>query len=271
VTPPFRHLAGAGLTTDEAFDLAARLVEEMGEEMGEELGAGVGGRRLDVVGEYVVPPAHGSPTRPFQTLHVDFGLPLVPVRPADVATCTALHVPPTAPTEGAVTRLVPLDGLLAQRPWPGREELLRRIEAYGGSHGAWDDAEGYVEGSLARLVEAADGVALLPSVKAEPQFLCGLEFDSAAAEARHLAALGLDVEAVAVGVRLAPGDLLLFDNHAVAHGRLGRRLPGELHQRFFGVRAAPVVELLRMRDRLLERFAGTGSVSPRVEGSRRTA
>ena len=262
MTPPFRHVAGAGLGVEEAFDVAGEVVE------------GMAGGRLEVVGDYVVPPAEGSPTRSFQTLHVDFGLPLAPVRAVDVATYTALHVPLDAATEGAVTRLVPLDGLLAQRRWPGRDDLLRRIEAYGRSHGAWDDAEGYVEGSLARLVEAAAGAAGLPSVKAEPDFLCGLEFSDAEGESRHLLALGLDVEAVVVDVRLAPGDLLVFDNHAVAHGRLGRRLPGELHQRFFGVRGAAVEELLRMRDRLLARFASPGSVADRVEGSpvgRRTA
>ncbi len=253
--PPLVHLAGGRLSSAEAFAMAEQLVE---------LAAG---RRLEVVGRYVVPPEDGSPTRPFQTLHVDFGLPLAPVRRRDVATYTALHVPLGATTEGATTRLVPLDELLSQRPWPERGELVRRLEEYGRTHGAWDDGEGYAEGSVARLVEAAEGgVPVLPSVKDEPGFRCGLEFDDAAAEARHLAGLGLDVEGVAVDVRLAPGDLLVFDNHAVGHGRLGRRLPGELHQRFFGIPAAGVAEQLRMRDRLLDRFSSPGSVSHRVEG-----
>ncbi len=252
----FVHLAGAGLATPEAFGLAEELVE---------LAAG---RRLELVGQFVVPPADGVPTRPFQTLHVDFGLPLAPARPADLATYTALHVPLGAATEGATTRLVPLDRLLAQRTWATREELVRRFERYGHTHGAWDDGEGYVEGSVARLVEAAAGeVPVLPSVKEQPDFRCGLEFDAAEAEARHLAALGADVDAVAVDVRLEPGDLLVFDNHAVGHGRRGRRLPGELHQRFFGVRAAGVAEQLRMRDRLLDRFPSPGSVAARVEGA----
>ena len=250
----FVHLTDRGLEPAEAFQLAAELVRAWG-------------GPSEVVGRYVVPPADGVPTRPFQTLHVDFGLPLLPVQPTDVATHTALHVPPGTPSEGAVTRLVPLDDLLAQRHWPGRDELLGRLTAYGRSHGAWDDADGYTEGSLARLLEAAAGVLpRLPSVKTEPGFRCGMEFASAEAEAQHLAALGLDVAAVAVDVRLEPGDLLVFDNHAVAHGRLGRRLPGELHQRFFGRTAAPVAALIRMRDRLLERFESPGSVDARVEG-----
>lgn len=56
----------------------------------------------------------------------------------------------------AVTRLVPLAAaLLAQRSWPPPAELVERLRSYGRTHGAWDDEEGYVEGSLARIVEAA--------------------------------------------------------------------------------------------------------------------
>jgi hypothetical protein len=252
---PYVHLAGADLELEGAFTLAEELVEREA------------GCRLDLVGQYVVPPVDGAPTRPFQTLHVDFGLPLAPVRPQAVATYTALHVPMGTPTEGATTRLVPLRELFGQRSWPAREALVRRLERYGRTHGAWDDRDGYTEGSLARLVEAADGAApLLPSVK-EPGFRCGLEFDDADGEAAFFAARGLDVAAVAVEVRLAPGDLLVFDNHAVAHGRRGRRLPGELHQRFHGRLAAGVDEQLRLRDRLLDRFPSPGSVGARVEGA----
>jgi hypothetical protein len=252
---PFLHLAGTGLAPEAGFALAGELVEC------------AGGRRLDVVGRYVVPPADGAPTRPFQTLHVDFGLPLAPVRPLDVAIYTALLVPVDAATEGATTRLVPLAELLGQRSWPEREELVRRLEQYGRTHGAWDDRDGYAEGSLARLVEAADGARpMLPSVR-EPGFRCGMEFDDAEGEAAFFAARGLDVAAVAVDVRLAPGDLLVFDNHAVAHGRRGRRLPGELHQRFFGLLGVGVGEQLRLRDRLLDRFPSPGSVGARVEGA----
>jgi hypothetical protein len=46
---------------------------------------------------------------------------------------------------------------------------------YGDSHGAWDNSAGYVEGSLARIVEAALGwTPALPSVKEDPEFLCGI-------------------------------------------------------------------------------------------------
>ena len=77
----------------------------------------------------------------------------------------------------------PLVALLRRREWPERSELLARFVAYRQTHGAWDDSLGYSEGSLARVIEAALAVSpLLPSVKADSDFLCGMEFDSVRAE-----------------------------------------------------------------------------------------
>src|SRR5207302_864792 len=56
-------------------------------------GAMGGASTLAVIGDFVLPPPDGPPTRDFQTLHLDFGLPLVSVAPADVACFTALHMP----------------------------------------------------------------------------------------------------------------------------------------------------------------------------------
>ena len=81
-------------------------------------------------------------------------MPLDPKVEGDVACYTALHVPADVTDVHAVTRLVPLAALLGQRSWPTRAELVERLRSYGRTHGAWDDQEGYVEGSLARIVEA---------------------------------------------------------------------------------------------------------------------
>jgi hypothetical protein len=213
---------------------------------------------LEVVGSFVLPPLDGLESRDFQTLHFDFGLPLDPSSEVDVGRFTALHIPFGFEAVSAVTRLVPLAPLLAQRAWPGRAELIDRLVAYGETHGAWDSEQGYVEGSLARLVEAAAGSRLLPSVKAEPGFLCGTEFDSALSEPRFLEQYGLWVDAVEVEVALSPGELLVFDNLAVAHGRRGSRRPGELHQWVFGAKAVGLAEQHRIRDRVLAAFDGAG-------------
>jgi hypothetical protein len=125
---------------------------------------------------------------------------------------------------------------------------------YGRTHGAWDDAQGYDEGSLARVVEAAAGSAQLPSVKTEPGFLCGMEFDSLHAERRFFERHGLQVDHVEREVTLSPGGLLVFDNLAVAHGRSGIRRPGELRQWVFGERNVGVARQRDMRDRVLSAF-----------------
>src|SRR6202042_3295774 len=110
------------------------------------------------------------------------------------------------------TRLVPLGVLLRQRTWPAQTELLENLVAYGRTHGAWDDTRGYVEGSLARIIEAAAGSEPdLPSVKLDGDFLCGLEFDSLRAEVTFFARHGLRVEDVAIDIALQPGELLVFD------------------------------------------------------------
>jgi hypothetical protein len=146
---------------------------------------------------------------------------------------------------------VSLRALLGQRGWPERATLLGNLISYGESHGAWDDADGYSEGSLARLVEAAAGTRRLPSVKSTPGFLCGMEFDNLTAELSFFDRLGLDVGAVQVEVPLHPGDLLVFDNLALAHGRRGTRRPGELHQRVFGQRSVAPAAQRALRDRVL--------------------
>jgi hypothetical protein len=210
---------------------------------------------LCVLGDFVIPPPDATETRDFQTLHFDFGLPIDPKRRRDAALYTALHVARDATPTSALTRLVPIAGLLRQRAWPTRETLLSRLVSYGKTHGAWDDAEGYQEGSFARIIEAANGnTPRLPSVKADPSFLCGMEFDSLQAEVAFLRGFDLDVDAVQVAVMLRPGDLLVFDNLRLAHGRSGTRQPGELRQRVFGYRNLSAAGQLELRDRVLGAF-----------------
>jgi hypothetical protein len=234
-------------TPREAFDAAELFVESRRSK------CGIG--PLATIGEFVIPPLDGPASRDFQTLHIDFGLPLDPKIPQDVARFTALHVPHGLRDVTAVTRLVPLGQLLAQRDWPEYAELLARVVAYGRTHGSRDDHAGYSEGSLARVVDAASSIRpLLASVKVEPDFLCGTEFDTSGAERAFFLRHGLDVDGVEIDVVLQPGQLLVFDNLAFAHGRRGKRQPGELHQRIFGHRQLSPAGQSVIRDRVLSAF-----------------
>jgi hypothetical protein len=53
---------------------------------------------------------------------------------------------------------------------------------------------------------------------------------------------------------VAPGELLLFDNLALAHGRRGPRRPGELHQRVYGHQGLSRDAQCGLRGRLLDAF-----------------
>jgi hypothetical protein len=244
-------------TSGQAFDAAHALIEACC--------AANGVSELAVIGDFVLPPVDGQQTREFQTLHFDFGLPLGPRRDQDVARYTALYIPSGVGSVSAVTRLVLLAQLLSQRTWPPLAELLGGLIAYGRTHGAWDDARGYVEGSLARVVEgAAASAPRLPSVKADPGFLCGTEFDSVGSEAAFFEQHGLRVTDVEIEVDMRPGDLLVFDNLALAHGRRGTRQPGELRQRVYGHQLLSRAAQSELRDRVLSAFA---TLSPRGAAS----
>jgi hypothetical protein len=240
------HVRDRDLDASAAFALARRLVDGVA--------ARDGTAPLSVIGEFVLPPA-GAPSRDFQTLHIDFGLPLDPRVPRDVARFTALHVPADRDRPTAVTRLVPVARLFAARRWPSTAELVDRFAGYGTTHGAWDGASDYAEGSLARIVDAADAAPSLPSVRTEPAFLCGMEFADLRAEVAFFARHGLRVTEVQRDVRLRPGDLLLFDDLAVAHGRDGARAPAELRQWVFGHRRLDVTAQRALRDRWLGAMA----------------
>jgi hypothetical protein len=243
----FVWIRNAFPTAEDAFDTARALIDSC-------CGADRSGD-LDVIGDFVLPPFDAQPTREFQTLHFDFGLPLAPKLDHDVALYTALHISGGIEGVSAVTRLVPLARLLRQRTWPPIAEVLSGLIAYGKTHGAWNDALGYVEGSLARVVEgAAARPPRLPSVKSDPDFLCGTEFDSLRSEVAFFHQHGLRLDDVEAEVALQPGELLVFDNLALAHGRRGTRRPGELRQRVYGRRSLTPDAQCELRDRVLMAF-----------------
>jgi hypothetical protein len=214
---------------------------------------------LDVVGYFNVPPPHAL-RRDFQALHMDFGLPVVPAGPTDVARFTALYVNRGHAPTTALTRIVPLSELLSQRTWIEPELLLERLHSYGQANTG--DGGAYIEGIFARIVEAADDSPTLPRC-GDADFLCGMEFDSVAQESYHFAGRGLDLDRVEQRVLLCPSQLLLLDNLATAHGRLGIRKTLELHQLCVGFRNLDEPEQVVLCRRVLEAFSS--EARPRTE------
>jgi hypothetical protein len=235
----FVHIRAQHESRDLAWSRARAVFSEAARD--DTLGAGM--PPLCVVGRFTLPPPSAR-RRDFQALHLDFGLPIVSGA-SDVARFTALYVDRDRTPTTAVTRIVPLRALLEQRVWVKREVLVERLRRYG-------DANAPVEGILARLVEAADGSPTLPCSGAA---LCGLELDSLAHERDHFADRGLDLDAVEQRILLRPGELLLLDNLATAHGRVGLRKPLELHQLCVGFRDLDGTEQSVLLRRVLGAFA----------------
>ena len=111
----------------------------------------------------------------------------------------------------------------------------------------------YVEGILARLVEAADDCSALPSTS-DASFLCGMEFASVAEERAHFARHGLELDGVEHRILLSPGEMLLLDNLAAAHGRVGKRRLEELQQLCVGYRGLDVSSQHTLLHRVLDAF-----------------
>jgi Taurine catabolism dioxygenase TauD, TfdA family len=206
---------------------------------------------LEDVGEFTVPPADAL-RRDFQTLHMDFGLPIEAGEPLDIARFTALYINPRHPPTTALTRVVPLGALLQQRAWSPRSTLLANLRRYGRTAPV---GAGYVEGILARLVEAADNCSVLPPTT-DPDFLCGMEFATLAEERAHFARHSLELDTVEHRVHLRPGELVLFDNLTTAHGRTGTRRPEELHQLCVGYRRLEAARQRTLLLRVLDAFGG---------------
>jgi hypothetical protein len=204
-------------------------------------------QELAVVGEFTVPP-RGVVQRDFQALHIDFGLPRVGADAVAVTRFTALHCAADLVASGAATRMVSLAGLLGQRSWPAPDVLIDRLRA----KSADDEA---VEGVLARVVEALDQTRDLPA-KDSDGFLCGMEFASLDDERRYFAQHGMSLESAEQEIVLEPGELLVFDNLAMAHGRRGRRQTNELHQLCVGFPSVEPADQAELLEWMLTRLVG---------------
>jgi hypothetical protein len=244
---PAVRLPGRFATHSDAWATAVRLVTRAHELT--VAGTEAALRSLDVVGEYSLPPP-GFTQREFQPLHLDFGVPRLSASTVDVALYTALYVEAAAPGSGAATRLVSIGPLLQQRDWPGPAVIRQRLRA-----SPLDDSP--VEGILARLVESVDGSPDLVPKDADG-FLCGMELATIDDEQAYFGRHGMSLAAVEERVTLGSGEMLLFDNLAIAHGRLGQRHPNELRQLCIGYRRAELAAQSGIADRVVSAFGRHG-------------
>jgi hypothetical protein len=104
----YAHIARPFVTPEDAWQRADALISEIGSPDGLDA-------PIQVIGQFVVPPPGSAPSRDFQTLHFDFGIPLLPSAQADVARWTALHVPADCHGITARTRLAPIPAAQSER------------------------------------------------------------------------------------------------------------------------------------------------------------
>jgi len=209
-------------------------------------------------------PAESEPS-PFLALHFDRGHPLFPTRGETLYLYAGFYFPRHQRPGTAVTRIVPLRKLLAQRAWgePGRIE--QRLRAYALSHGSswdWDRDSGNRVSCFARILDALGSAPKLTNFQEIQKdrwysaSRAGHEFESDIEEQDFYQSFGLRLEDVEAHVVLRPGDLLVIDNVNAIHGRIGRRLSGEIEHFLVGMRNAPPATCASLRGWLIEQFDG---------------
>jgi NADH dehydrogenase FAD-containing subunit len=81
-----------------------------------------------------------------------------------------------------------------------------------------------------------------------------MEFASIEDERRYFARHGMRLEAAEEEVVLDRGELLVFDNLVIAHGRRGARHEMELHQLCIGFRSLDHADQAKLLERVLGSF-----------------
>jgi len=196
-----------------------------------------------------IPVCESMKVTSFQCLHFDYGLPVLACGEQPLYGVVALYKTPCSERSPSQTRIVRLDALKKATSALRPSEIGRRLREYVAAYGdGWRQPEPANTGRISiflRFVEAIFGqkrfASLIESDSAN--FLVdaakeiGLQASGVEAEQLLLQDLGVDLGSVEERVCLEPGDMLLFDNLAVVHGRIGRRQPRELWQMLFGLRS----------------------------------
>jgi hypothetical protein len=182
----------------------------------------------------------------FQTLHFDYGLPVLSRPQQGFYGVVALYMPPETTGSFAETRIVQLRELKAETGLV-RKHAIERLCDYVCAHG-----DGWSQPSPTNTGRIAIFLRVLEALRGENRFAALIDSDSAGfiSEATQSAntdsaylelerslfhEFGIDLGPVERRVRLRPGDMLLLDNVSIVHGRLGKRPARELWHMLFGV------------------------------------
>ncbi len=231
-------------TVHQAFTLAMSALAELGKRQPYS-SLGFGEFRLAKADR--IPVCESMKITRFQCLHFDYGLPVLPWGQQALYGAVALYKPLGSEPSSSQTRIVHLSVLKKATESLTRGEVGRRLREYVSAHGdGWREPEPANTGRISILLRFLDAIfgrqrfaSLIESDSSN--FLgdaipgSGLPTPGLEQERMLLGEFGIDLDSVEQRVCLAPGDMLLFDNIATIHGRVGRRQPRELWQMLFGL------------------------------------
>lgn len=199
---------------------------------------------LELLDESWLPPPDGGTTS-YLSLHFDHGHPLFPIQPADLCLYVALYLPSTGRPSVAATRIAALHAFRGVAGWGTAAQVGDRLRRYAQSHGSswdWDGDSGHRVSCFARVLDALCAPHRLTNFRTTPRdqwyeiSAAGHEFQGFEEEQDFYAYCGVGLSAIEEQVVLRPGELLVVNNVRAVHGRVGRRVPGEVYQFVVGAR-----------------------------------
>lgn len=199
----------------------------------------------------------------FQALHYDMGQPFLAEQDQTLYTISALYRPKETPANPkAKTRLVSLETLLSQKSFGDIDTLKEQFLEYIQNHGdGWLRPEPHNTHRLACFARVVDAISGMNKLTKQIDTMIGQVFeydenlDGLAGyrqEKNFFKQAGLDLEAAEEQIEILPGQMLIFDNLRVVHGRIGERKARELENFIYGIEKAAKHDINTYADWLLQ-------------------
>ncbi len=190
----------------------------------------------------------------FQVLHLDMGQPIISKKPQTMYLITGLYAPIDKQGGTAKTRIVSLKGLFADPKWGTSQDIERKLIRYVTKYGdGWGDVNTKRLSCFARVLDSVSGttdVATFRDKTVGQWFQNEKRLDAQESmrnEYHFYKEKGIDLISLERHIQLQPGQVLIFDNTRVVHGRVGKRDAKEVYQFLFGIKNATQKDIQRFR------------------------
>lgn len=197
----------------------------------------------------------------YQVLHLDMGQPIISKEPQDMYLITGLYLDKKKESVTAKTRVMSLRGLFKDKKWGGKRIIEKRIIKYAQKYGdGWFNPGRVNTKRLACFARILDAVAGTFELKDDFNKTMGQWFrdeerlgvdESMKNEYEFYKKRGIKLENLEEHIQLKPGQLLVFDNTRVIHGRAGKRKRKEVWQIMYGVKKVSSLNITAFRKSLV--------------------